>query len=106
MRCQIDLGRDRWRCHHSKRTKEKFARVFPYAIPAGRRDSIRDNPGHSVARSAIEGCRAERFWYYTQSCLAARAWRCSCGVALQHRHEAAAAPLENGRGLGQKGLAC
>ena len=36
----IDLGRDCWRCHHSKRTKEKFARVFPYAIPAGCRDCI------------------------------------------------------------------
>jgi hypothetical protein len=78
----IDLGRHCRRCDHSERAKEKFACFFPHSVPAGCRDSIRDDPGYSVAGAAVEGRCAERLWYRAQSRLAARAWRCDCGIPL------------------------
>jgi len=78
----IDLGRHCRRCHYSERAKEKVAHCFPYAVPAGRRDSIRDDPGYSIAGAAIEGRCAGHLWYRAQSRLAGLAWRLDCGIAL------------------------
>jgi hypothetical protein len=84
----LDLGcHCRW-CHHSERAKEKVTSLFPYAVPAGHRDSIRDDPDYSVAKSAVEGRCAEYFWYCAEGRLAGGAWHLDCGDALQHRDEA------------------